>query len=320
MIREFADRDADAVSAALHEEDPPIPVTAAGVLHSRHAQPERARVRSWVAEEDGRIVGWADARLRWSTSVPGVGDLWAYVIPSERGRGLGAALYVETEQYLREIGARTLESWTYRDAGRRLLENRGFRATGHERFSALDLAKADTSAFAGLEEKLAGEGFRLVPLDEVIDRVEELHRLYAEASADVPEYFKEDDVRLDEWRRETLEHPQLTREGSFIALAPDGVPAALAFLELDEPARIAANEMTGTLVAYRRRGLARLVKLATIRWAQEHDYERIFTGNAESNTAMLGLNVSLGYEAVDRETHYVREEEGRAGHARPLLS
>ena len=308
MIRDFETRDAEAVSAALHEEDPPIPVTPAGILHWLTGQPERARRRMWVDEEDGAIVGWAEAGIRWSTSVPDVGDLWAYVVPSQRGRGLGAPLYAETEAYLRGIGAKTLESWTYTDAGRGLLESRGFRATGHERISALDLATADTSALPQLEERLAAEGFRLVPLGDVIDRVEELHRLYAEASMDIPEYFKEDDVRLEEWRVETLAHPQLSREGSFIALAPDGVPAALAFLELDEPARIAANEMTGSLVAYRRRGLARLVKLATIRWAKEHGYERIFTGNAETNEAMLGLNVSLGYEPIDRETHYVRDD------------
>jgi GNAT superfamily N-acetyltransferase len=307
VIREFRPEDAEAVSAALHEEDPPIPVTPPGVLHWRNAQPERARASMWVQEEDGRILGWAEARMRWTTSTPDVGDLWAYVVPAERGRGIGTALYAETEGYLRRIGARMLESWTYTDAGRHLLESRGFRATGHERISALGLAQANTSALPSLEETLAGVGFRLVPLGDVIQRVEELHRLYQEASADVPEHFKEDDIRLEEWRRETLEHPQLSHEGTFIALAPDGVPAALAFLELDPPARIAANELTGTLVAYRRRGLARLVKLASIRWAKEHGYERILTGNAETNEAMLGLNVSLGYEPIDRETHYVLE-------------
>jgi GNAT superfamily N-acetyltransferase len=308
VIRVFEPGDADAVSAALHEEDPPIPVTPLGVLHWRDAQPERAHARLWVYEEDGRILGWAEARIRWSTSVPDVGDLWAYVVPRARSEGRGATLYTEAERYLRGCDARTLESWTYTDAGRRLLENRGFRATGHERISVLDLAGADTSLLEPLEERLALDGFHLVPLREVMHRVEELHRLYAEAVADVPEYFKEDDVRLEEWRRETLEHPQLTLDGSFIALAPDGVPAALAFLELDEPARLAANELTGTLVAYRRRGLARLVKLASIRWAKEHGYEKILTGNAEPNEAMLGLNVSLGYEPIDRETHYVRED------------
>jgi GNAT superfamily N-acetyltransferase len=308
VIREFEARDAEAVSAALHEDEPPIPVTPAGVLHWRNAQPERAHACMWVAEDAGRIAGWAEARIRWTTSVTDVGDLFAYVVPVERGRGLGSALYAETERYLRDLGARVLESWSYTPAGDALLGARGFRPTGHERISALDLEQANTDTLPALEERLAGEGFRLVPLGEVLHRVEELHRLYAEASADVPEYFKEDDVRLEEWRLETLAHPQLSHEGSFIALAPGHVPAALAFLELDEPAGLAMNEMTGTLVDFRRRGLARFVKLASIRWAKEQGFKKILTGNAESNKAMLGLNISLGYQPIDRETHYVRED------------
>ena len=237
MIRAFEDEDAEAVSAALHEEHLPHPVTASGVLHWRHAQPERARANMWVHEEEGRIVGWAEARMRWTTSTPDVGDLWAYVVPSERGRGIGRGLYGELEPYLRDLGAKKLESWTYTDAGRQMLEARGFRATGDERVSLLDLGKADTEALDELQGRLAREGFSLVPLGEVIHRVEELHRLYQEASADIPEYFKEDDIRLAEWQRETLEHPQLSHEGSFIALSPEGVPAALAFVELDRRAR-----------------------------------------------------------------------------------
>ena len=59
MIRDFETADAEVVSAALHEEDPPHPVTAAGVIHWRDGQPERARARMWVSEESGRLVGWA---------------------------------------------------------------------------------------------------------------------------------------------------------------------------------------------------------------------------------------------------------------------
>jgi GNAT superfamily N-acetyltransferase len=274
-------------------------------LHWRDAQPERARARLWVAEEDGRIVGWAETRIRWTTKVTDVGDLWAYVVPSHRGRGIGAALYAESERYLLEIGARVLESWTYNDGGVRLLQQNGFRATGTEQVSILAPAEAGFAALDALEAEKRAEGFRLVPLGEVRGRVEELHRVYAAASADVPEYFREDDIRLDEWRRETLDHPQLSDEGSFVVVAGEQ-PVALAFLEVDEPAHVAANEMTGTLPEFRRRGLARLVKLATIRWAAEHGIEAVQTGNSHENPGILALNMDLGYRPVLTETHFVR--------------
>jgi GNAT superfamily N-acetyltransferase len=306
VIRAFEPPDAAGVSEALHEEALPHPVTAEGVLHWRDGQPERARARLWVTEEEGRIVGWAEARIRWTTSVQDVGDLWAYVVPSSRGRGLGAALYAETERYLRSLGARVLESWTYSSAGERLLEKNGFRATGTEQVSVLELADADYSELEAFEAQKAAEGFRVVPLGRARDRVEELHRVYAAASMDVPEYFREDDVRLEEWRRETLEHPQLSEEGSFVVVFGEQ-PVALAFIEVDGPARIAANEMTGTLPEFRRRGLARLAKLSTIRWAAQHGIDVLQTGNAHENPGMLALNASLGYRPVQTETHYLRD-------------
>ena len=52
--------------------------------------------------------------------------------------------------------------------------------------------------------------------------------------------------------------------------------------------------MTGTLPEFRRRGLARLAKLATIRWAAENGVEWMLTANAEANTGMRALNESLG--------------------------
>jgi GNAT superfamily N-acetyltransferase len=306
MIRDFEPADAAAVSAALHEEQPPHPVTPEGVLHWRDGQPERARARLWVAEEAGRIVGWAEARIRWTTKVQDIGDVWAYVVPFERGRGIGAALYAETERYVLGLGARILESWTYTAAGESLLQNRGFRATGTEQVSILAPARADLSALAPLEEEKTQEGFRLVPLGDVRDRVEELHRVYAAASQDVPEYFREDDIRLDEWRHETLDHPQLSMEGSAIVLFGEQ-PVALAFVEVDEPANVAANEMTGTLPEFRRRGLARLAKLATIRWAAAQGIAAMQTGNSHENPGILALNASLGYRPVATETHYLRD-------------
>jgi GNAT superfamily N-acetyltransferase len=96
-------------------------------------------------------------------------------------------------------------------------------------------------------------------------------------------------------------------EGSAIVLSGD-LPVALAFLEVDEPANIAANEMTGTLPEFRRRGLARLAKVATIRWAAEHGIAAIQTGNSHENPGILALNARLGYRPVATETHYLRED------------
>jgi GNAT superfamily N-acetyltransferase len=307
VIRPYESTDAAAVSAIFHEEEVPHPVTPAGVQHWRVAQPERARARSWVAEEDGRVLGLGESSLRWTTSAEGVGEVWVYVTPAARSRGLGGALYAETERHARNVGARVLESWSYTDAGNALLEARGFRVSATERISLLEPAEADTSGFEELKAEKAEEGFTLVPLQAVLDRPAELHRVYAAAAADIPERYREDDVRLEEWRRETLEHPQLSGEASFV-IVKERKPVALAFVELDEPAGLAANELTGTLPEFRRRGLARLAKLATIRWVAEHGITAMLTGNAEVNAGMIQLNESLGYRPLLTETQFIRDD------------
>ena len=307
MIREFEPGDAPGVSAALHEQEIPGPLTAEGIVHWHIAQPARARARSWIALDNGRIVGWGRARLRWSTTLEGIADLYAYVAPAARRRGFGTALFGVAERYAREIGARSLHSWTDSEASNAFLETRGFLATGSQVISILDPAKAQPPALGRLEAERTAEGFQLVTLGRVRDRVADLHCVYAAASADLPQDIREDDVRLEEWRRETLEHPQLSSEASFVVLAGDR-PVALAFVEVDEPAGLAANEMTGTLPGFRRRGFARLAKLATIRWASEHRISALLTANDEANVGMIALNESLGYEPVERETQYLRDD------------
>jgi GNAT superfamily N-acetyltransferase len=291
----------------VHEDDPPQALTSAGVLHWLRAQPERARARLWVAENEGRVVGWAEARLRWTTKAEGVGDFWGFVAPAARGTGVGRALFECATSHLLEIGACVLETWTCSAAGAALFGSRGFRTRGSERVSMLEPAKVDASLLRAQEKEKAAQGFNLLPLGDVVHRVAELHAVYAAAAADIPDHFHEDDIRLEEWRLETLEHPQLTREGSYVVCAGE-LPVALAFLEVDEPFALGANELTGTLPDFRRRGLARLAKLASIRWAAEHDLNVIYTANAEANVGMVRLNEGLGYRRVGTETHYVRDE------------
>jgi RimJ/RimL family protein N-acetyltransferase len=66
--------------------------------------------------------------------------------------------------------------------------------------------------------------------------------------------------------------------------------------------------MTGTRADLRRRGLARLAKLATIAWAREHGFAAIQTSTDGENAPMLALNESLGYRPVSTETQYLLDD------------
>jgi GNAT superfamily N-acetyltransferase len=307
VIRSFRPEDADAVATLLDQDEIPEGVTGDGIRHWIASQPERALAAAWVADEEGEPAGWARARLRWATSAEGVGEVTAFVAPGSRRRGLGAALYDAAHAHLLSAGARVLESWATGDEGGRFLAARGFEGVREQMVLRLGLATADVSRLDGLRAALELEGYELVPLAAVSDRVEGLYAVDAGATADVPGTFREDDVRFDDWVTETLGHPQLTHEGSFVVLS-GGEPVAHALLHVAPASRLAANEMTATRRDHRRRGLARLAKLAGIAWARDHSYQSILTGCDQDNAGMLHLNRSLGYRQIATETEYLLED------------
>ena len=76
------------------------------------------------------------------------------------------------------------------------------------------------------------------------------------------------------------------------------VPVALTWIRLDRAGRRAAHGMTGTLREYRHRGLAHLVKLASIAWLADHGITALYTDNDRENRDMLALNEHLGFRPL----------------------
>ena len=65
--------------------------------------------------------------------------------------------------------------------------------------------------------------------------------------------------------------------------------------------------MTGTRRAYRGRGLALAVKLASIEWAAANGITRMLTFNDATNAPMLAVNRRLGYEPIGRRVEWLKE-------------
>jgi mycothiol synthase len=284
IVRDFEERDAERASELLR--DLPWFTTPELLLHRARNLPERAHARYWVAEEGDELVGWGETEFAWATERDDLADVWVFIRPDRRDRGVGSKLYERAVAHILEHGARELKSGAWEDEGHRFLLNRGYERTREERLSALDPRAVDTS---GLE---LPDGFRLASLAALRGREREVHALYVEASADMPADNAESNIGFEEWLNETLGDPRLNRDGSFVVLDGD-IPAALAWIKV--AGTRAENELTGTARAYRRRGLARAAKLATIRWCAEQGIERIATGNDSTNVGMLAINDELGY-------------------------
>jgi GNAT superfamily N-acetyltransferase len=306
LIRPYEPADASRVRDILRETQPAFVFTEAAVQHWIDTQPRRARLLTLVAEDRGRLIGCAEAFLVCDSSVEGGSRIWVGVHEEVRNRGVGSRLYEEAEAHLSNAGAERLTALTdERPEGERFLRKRGFTEGRKERISALDPSTADTSGFDELRARVAREGYSLVRLAELLDKPYELYECFAEAGADAPSDEPWDRPRYDEWRRQSLEHPDLTFEGSF-AVVHEGKPVSLSWLEIDPETRRAENAFTGTMRAHRRRGLGRLVKSATIRWAHQQGIREIVTGNDSTNASMLALNDDLGYRSLYYEREFTR--------------
>ena len=122
------------------------------------------------------------------------------------------------------------------------------------------------------------------------------------------------DFPFDEWEREYWSHPDHTLEGSF-AVALAGRPVAISMLFTRRATGRASNEMTGTLREFRGQGLARLAKLASLRWAAASGITQVVTENDETNAPMLAINERLGYRPFRSVFSYVKGSDRPASAA-----
>lgn len=247
----------------------------------------------WVAEEHGQIVGGGRAGRG--------GRAWVGVQASARRTGLGAGLLDRVEARLRQSGEQHVEGWSDDEAGAGFAAARGYVRARDKPVSRLDLATAE------LPPLEPPEGVTLHRLGDLGHRMRELHGLAAECYADEPggAATAAGEMPFERWLEEDMGVPDISREGSIVAEV-DGQLVAYAILLTNGAAR-GENDFTGTRRDYRNRGLARLVKLASLHWAREHGVREIWTGNDEENVPMLSVNRGLGYRITHTRSKHVRE-------------
>jgi mycothiol synthase len=307
VIRELRREDAPAV-ACLELAIVPDQVLTPELAWQRLSRTiEREQLRAWVAEADSEIVAFAHASFEWSVPTTGKGRFWIGVARERRRRGIGTELYGEVVEHLRSRGAWRARSWVDDDpAGASFLERRGFSPSKADRVSALDLRRTE------LPEPRVPDGCRFVPLRKARHLEHDLYEICAAGELDMPGDEAETEFSLEDWRQDDYGSPALSDEGSFVALGGEHA-VALAFLTVDPGRRLAYNQMTATLPAFRRQGLALAVKIAAARWARENGYERIVTENAADNVGMLAVNERLGYQHLYDQVSYALQWERPPG-------
>ena len=258
------------------------------------------RLGAWSSE--GLLAGVAEAALSedgapWTDRARG----FVAVAPAYRRQGLGGRLADEVERFAANASVRWLETETRERelaASLPLLRKRGFGELERYQTSRQTPRAVDLSALDELRSRLRRDGIETVALPDIDGEITR-HHLYRCNTAiwrDMPHeaHVEWQDPPFDTFTRSIFERPSVLLDSFFVAREGDRI-VGLSYL-LRRPDGNAEVGDTGVLSGYRRRGIARVLKMLVTRYAVQHAIRYVHTDNRADNAAMLAINRELGFE------------------------
>ncbi len=270
------------------------PWPSADFIHSIRAFPDDKLMECHVLVENGQVTAQTTIHETFWLATPGQAQIGVGSRDRDTDRYRKAVEHALAS--LRKLGfSRFMLAAPSKEEGYcRTLESLGFSCTMRQKVSRLEIESFEPSP--GLSdgwelvtfpeyEAMNPEGFR-----------HELWSLIQEILIDVPMPEPFDKEPFDDWCREYFK-PNLDLEARVLALK-DGTPIGLSEIAPNKvfPTK-GLTGLTGIRRPFRRQGIARQLKIASILKAKEKGVLELFTDNEENNPMYL-LNVELGFRHV----------------------
>lgn len=313
-LRDFAYTDADyaAVIAVDNACFPEYPGSFDEWKHDDAARPANHKFQRWVAELDGRVVGFASHHQFEGMFHPQKFGVFVAVHPDAQGRGVGQALYARMLANLAQYDPISLRVGVREDSMRavRFVAERGFVEDNRSWESRLDVTAFDPAPFAGAEARAHMAGITFATMAELQardpDHRQKLYALDIEATRDEPHPEPQTTPSREVYDGWVFDSPNYLPEGNFIAL--DG--ERYVGMSTLRTSQASPNELyvgfTGVLRNYRGKGIAMALKLKTIAFASERGITTIKTWNDATNRPMLRINEALGFAKQPAWVSYLK--------------
>lgn len=303
-LREFTFDDVPALAAILNRIYPDEPTTVEQEEHWEKTYPAGNPRLRYVAETgDGQMVGFGACQYPFWSASPDFYSVYVVVDSPYQQRGIGQALLAAVTPFAVAQGFHMLQTSCKEDSPGtiRFLERSGFAQFGIRFESALDVQAFDETPFLATVARAQAAGYEVVTLadarQEDLDADRKLYEVFAATIVDVPfpgGVRAEPDY--DNFRAGTLDAPNTVAAGIFIARRA-GRMVGLTTLEL-LPNNTAITGMTGVLAEHRGRGVATLLKLASLRYLKAQGCQEARTHNDTANPPILAINEKLGYRRL----------------------
>ncbi len=301
MIREFSPTAGDyervvAINALVNPDHPADVETIR--YRDRTWDPAQRKLRL-VFDRDGQVLGWGQLAHMWWAFHPRRYAMRVEVDPAERHKGIGSALHDRFLQTLHEWDAELVRTETAIDEGVAWLEKRGYSEI--QRRHALRLLLADVDQKILSEPPPAGVRITTFAEERALkgdDLPREIYALEIIGGEDEPRPEQDTPMSFDRFVSQELIAPSSLFDGNFLAYEDDRL-IGLSRLETSPVgSQVLHQGFTTVHPDVRGRGVARALKVCTLRYAIEHGYQEIRTTNDLTNAPMLHINYALGFREM----------------------
>jgi GNAT superfamily N-acetyltransferase len=304
-IRPFSDRDYESALAVEMAVWPDYPQTTAEWRFRDERRDPKCRHARFVAETAAAggppgVIGYAYYEQMVDMYHPRKFHINVSVLPEWQGSGVGKRLYNRLVDALQPFDPMLLRAMTREDKTRavQFLSDRQFIEEMRDWESRLDMAAFDPARFAGWEAGLAEQGITIRTVAEVQalypDWAQKLFDLDWKVILDMPSPDTLTRPTFDHWEKNILQSPNLLPAAWFLALDGDTFVGESTLWKESGSTDLNVGA-TGVRREYRRRGIARALKVRACTFAKNYGCAQIRTWNAQTNRAMLSINESLGF-------------------------
>lgn len=269
---------------------------------------ERLNQRFVGLDAHGRMIAAAACYEPYWQHQPGTVHLRFDIHPDQPVEQILPRLYDTLLAFLaqRQEPVRALLTRAREDDSRRVpfLQKRDFQPVMRSPTSALAVADFDPTPFQPVVARVAAAGVGITTLAQLRQDdphwQQKLRDLRWALIQDVPAEQPPTEPSLEDFQRMVLDDPALAPDAYFLAVDPQAEAGAGALVGMsnlwrnDPTGKRLDTGLTGTVRGYRRRGIATVLKLCTIEYAQAVGAQKIATSNEENNP-MYELNRRLGF-------------------------